>query len=357
MKQQPTIEDVARKTSLSISTVSLVLNDKPNVSEATRRRVKKAIREMGYHPHRSARVLASKLSGNIGFILTEDHFKQSEPFYTKIFLGTEFAAREQNYYILLTTVHKQFKKGESVPRFLLERNVDGVIIAGKIDGQYVDHIASMGVPIVLVDFIFPLKKFSSVLIDNRRGAAAAVDHLFEQGYTEIGFIGGDIQHPSISERFEGYKESLHVHHIPFREPYVDNIEDDTGIDNGYRAIGRMVSRNMKLEAVFAANDALAIGCMKYFKERGVRIPQDIALAGFDDIETSSHLEPRLTTVRVFKEEIGKLAVEHLVDTIKSKSQAVVTIHVPVELVVRESSSAQAPPLKQSLSKVSVVAGR
>ncbi len=94
MKQRPTIEDVARETSLSISTVSLVLNDKPNVSEETCRKVKKAIREMRFHPHRSARVLASKFTGNIGFILTEDHFQQSEPFYTKIFLGTEFAARE-----------------------------------------------------------------------------------------------------------------------------------------------------------------------------------------------------------------------------------------------------------------------
>lgn len=357
MKHQPTIEDVARKTSLSISTVSLVLNDKPNVSEETRRKVKKAIREMGYHPHRSARVLATKFTGNIGFILTEDHFQQSEPFYTKIFLGTEFAARELNYYILLTTVNKQFKKEESIPRFLLERNVDGVIIAGKIDERYVDHIASMGVPMILVDFIFPLKKISSVLIDNRRGAAAAVDHLFMQGHTDVGFIGGDIQHPSISERFEGYKESLSSHHIPFRESFVDSVEADTGIDNGYQAIRRMMSKNIKPDAIFAANDALAIGCMKYLKERDLRIPEDIALSGFDDIDTSSLGEPRLTTVRVFKEEIGKLAMEHLVDAIKSNSQAVVTIHVPVELVVRESSCASSHILEQPLPNVSLVTGR
>jgi len=353
MKQRPTIEDVARKTSLSISTVSLVLNDKPNVSEETRRKVKKAIREMGYHPHRSARLLATKSTGNIGFILTEDHFQQSEPFYTKIFLGTEFAAREKNYYILLSTVDKHFKNEESVPRFLLERNVDGVIISGKIDERYVDQIASMGVPIVLVDFTFPLKKISSVLIDNRRGAAAAVDHLFRQGYTKIGFIGGDIQHPSIAERFEGYKESLRSHNIPCRSSMVDITEVDTGSDNGYQAIHRLVSTNIKIEAIFAANDALAIGCMKYCKEHGIRIPDNIALAGFDDIETSSHLEPRLTTVRVFKEEIGKLAAEHLIDIIKSKSPAVVTIHVPVELIVRESSGASKFSPEQSLSGVSL----
>ncbi len=183
---------------------------------------------------------------------------------------------------------------------MLERNVDGVIVSGRIDEQYVDHIASMGVPIVLVDFSFPLKNFSTVLIDNRRGAAVAVDHLFKQGYTKIGFIGGDIQHPSIAERFEGYKDSLRLHHTPFRDSMVDIIEEDTGGDNGYLAMSRMMSNNIDIDAIFAANDALAIGCMRYCKENEIRIPRDIGLAGFDDIETSSHVEPKLTTVRVFK---------------------------------------------------------
>ncbi|HEX9614557.1 MAG TPA: LacI family DNA-binding transcriptional regulator, partial [Bacteroidota bacterium] len=132
MKQRPTIKDVARKAGLSLSTVSLVLNEKENVSVETRTKVLKIINELDYHPRRSARGLASKLTGNIGFILTDDHFTQAEPFYTKIFLGTEFEARKHNYYVLLTTVGRTVKESAEVPRFLLEQNVDGVVIAGRI---------------------------------------------------------------------------------------------------------------------------------------------------------------------------------------------------------------------------------
>ncbi len=337
MKRRPTIEDVARRSSLSISTVSLVLNDKPNVSEETRRRVKRAINELGYHPHRTARGLASRSSGNIGFILTENHFQQSEPFYTKIFLGTEFAAREHNYYVLLTTVSKEFREKESMPRFLLERNVDGVIIAGKIDERYIDGVVAMGFPVVLVDFIVPLKKISSVLIDNRRGAAAAVEHLVKQYHSAIGFIGGDLSHPSILERYEGYRDALRQHNLPFLDSFVDVRENDTGIENGYRAAQRLFSSDAKPRAVFAANDALAIGCMRYLKECDVKIPAEIGLAGFDDIEAGSHVIPRLTTVRVFKEEMGRVALEQVLEAMKSKSKTVVTVHVPVELVINQSS--------------------
>lgn len=151
-----------------MSTVSLVINKSGHVSGATRKRVLDVIDKLGYHPSHSARPLASKTSGNIGFILTEDHFSQAEPFYTKIFLGTEFDARRHHYYILLTTVANTFKEHESVPRFLLERNVDGVIISGKINEKLVDYIVDLGLPIVLIDFSLPKKRLSSVLIDNRR---------------------------------------------------------------------------------------------------------------------------------------------------------------------------------------------
>ena len=135
----PTIKDVAKKAGVSLSTVSLVINDKQNVSEATIRKVQQAIQELNYHPRRSAQVLASKKSGNIGFILTNDHFSRAEPFYTKIFLGSEFEARKHNYYILLTTIENKFSK-KSIPRFLLEKNVDGVILAGRVPESLVNYI-------------------------------------------------------------------------------------------------------------------------------------------------------------------------------------------------------------------------
>ena len=127
-----TIKDVAKKAGVSIATVSLVIHNHERISSATRNKVQKIIKELNYHPIRSARGLVSRTSGNIGFIVTDDLFSRSEPFYTKIFLGTEFQARENEYYILLTTIPSKNK----IPRFILERNVDGIILAGKIPQEF-----------------------------------------------------------------------------------------------------------------------------------------------------------------------------------------------------------------------------
>ncbi|MGA2625104.1 MAG: LacI family DNA-binding transcriptional regulator [Bacteroidota bacterium] len=338
MKRRPTIQDVAKETSLSISTVSLVLNNQPHVSDETRRKVLQAIAELGYYPHRGARGLASRLTGNIGFIISDDHFTQVEPFYTRIFLGTEFESRDHDYYVLLTTVSKRFnKKNPSVPRYLLERNVDGVIIAGRISEALVEHIDKLALPMVLVDYALKRRRISSVLIDNRSGVRAAILHLIQGGHREIAFIGGDLQHPSIAERYEAYKKTLEENNLTCRPSLVVTDETDTRVHNGYNAAGRLLKQEGKPTAIFAANDAMAIGCMRYLKAVGKEIPDDVAVVGFDDIEMSSHVEPRLTTVRVPKEEMGKLAVRLLVGIIKSKVETITTVHVPVELVVRESS--------------------
>ena len=337
MKHRPTIRDVAKKSGLSLSTVSLVINNRGNVSPGAREAVQKVVRELAYHPTRSARGLASKTSGNIGFILSDEHFSQAEPFYTRIFLGTEFEARDHNYYILLTTVGNQFDPDVYVPRFLLERNVDGIIIAGKVNEKLISHIDSLDLPIVLVDFEIKRAHHSAVLIDNWRGATLAVEHLLSLGHKRIAFIGGDVRHPSITDRYEAYQNTLHMAGVFLEESYEVTDEEETSVEGGTSAAERLFASGAKPTAIFAANDAMAIGCMRHLKSRGLRIPQDVAIVGFDDIEISSHIEPHLTTVRVLKEEMGKIAVQRVVDSINAKTKIVVTTHVPVELIVREST--------------------
>jgi LacI family transcriptional regulator len=345
MKRKPTIEDVARKASLSISTISLVINNKSNVSNETREKVQKAIDELGYHPKRGARGLASNLTGNIGFILSHDHFSLAEPFYTKIFLGAEFAARDLNYYVLLTTVSSQKRARNGIPRFLPEQNVDGVIIAGKVGEDLLMKIEQFGIPVVLIDYNFPRKELSNVCIDNSGGVRAAVGHLVEQGFTDIGFIGGELTHPSILERFNAYRMALEEHGIVVDDNIISTGEPDTGLENGFAAASRMHKESRLPAAILAANDAMAIGCMQYLKSVSLMIPEDVAVVGFDDIEMSSHIEPRLTTVRVFKEEMGKLGVKRLVEMIKSQTKTIVTVRVPVQLMVRESTVIQHAPNK------------
>jgi LacI family transcriptional regulator len=337
VKHRPTIRDVARKAGLSLSTVSLVINNRGNVSPETRAGVQKVIRELSYHPTRSARGLASKTSGNIGFILSEEHFSQAEPFYTRIFLGTEFEARDHNFYILLTTVGDQFDPDTYVPRFLLERNVDGIIVAGKVNEKLISYIDSLGLPIVLVDYEMKRAQHSAVLIDNWRGATLAVEHLLALGHRKIAFIGGDIRHPSLTDRFEAYQNTLRQAGVVLEGSYEITDEEETSVEGGAGAAERLFASGARPTAIFAANDAMAIGCMRYLKSRGVGIPGDVAVVGFDDIEMSSHIEPHLTTVRVLKEEMGKIAVQRVVDSINAKTRIVVTTHVPVELIVREST--------------------
>jgi len=336
-----TIRDVAKKSGLSVSTVSLVLNQKASVAKETRERVQKVIAELNYHPQRSARGLASKSSGNIGFILTDDHFNVAEPFYTRVFLGTEFEARKHNYYVLLTTVAPTIRATKEMPRFLLEHNVDGVIIAGKIGTPWIDYVRERNLPIMLVDYDIPRHRLSTVTMDNRVGARLVVEHLLELGHTKIGFIGGDIEHPSIAERYHAYCDTLQSHGIEINSSWKSIDEPDTRLENGYRATKRLLSAvAMRPTAVFAANDALALGCMKYCKEVGLSVPESVAIVGFDNIEAGLLVEPRLTTVNVHREEMGAMAVRRLVEMMRDKTDVVVTTTTPVELVIRESSGAK-----------------
>jgi LacI family transcriptional regulator len=352
--KRPTIKDVARQSGFSLSTVSLAINQRGYVSPDTRSKILKVVEDLSYHPTRSARGLASKTSGNIGFILTEDHFSAAEPFYTKIFLGTEFEARMHHYYILLTTVEDEFEAG-ATPRFLLERNVDGVIIAGKVSPKLIDRIETFGIPIVLVDYELKRKRFSAVLIDNRGGMRAGMQHLFDLGHRAIAFVAGDVEHPSIAERYQGYREMLEEHGIPPARELVSIDSNEPRVSTGAAAVEKMLSRGARPTAVVAANDAMAIGCMQYLKQAGIRIPEDVSVMGFDDIDTCAVTEPRLTSIRVFKEEMGRLAVQRIVEMIASKSQTVVTTQVPVELVIRDSTSAPSAGSNQA-AREGVAAG-
>lgn len=336
-----TIKDVAEKAGVSLSTVSLVINKKSNVSPETRRRVEDAIAELKYHPRRNARGLASKKTHNIGFILTDDHFSQAEPFYTKIFLGTEFEARKYDYYILLTTVQKNFREGSYVPRFLLERNVDGVILAGKVPVKLIDYIRKLGLPLVLVDYFTHKNRISTVLVDNYYGARLAVEHLVKEGHDKIAFVGGEANHPSIAERLRGYKEVLQEQNLPIVEELISHYEPYTGVNDGYKATCRLLDVGTSFTAIFASNDTMAIGAMRCLRERNLVVPQDVSIIGFDDIEVCLQVEPRLSTVRVFKEELGVMAVRRIVEKIKDERMMVTHISVPVELVLREST-AKAP---------------
>jgi len=337
-KMAPTIKDVAKKADVSIATVSLVVHNSERISSETRKRVLKVIKELNYYPSRSARDLVSRKTGNIGFILTADHFLRTEPFYTKIFLGTEFEAHINEYYILLTTVDTDFRKGDLLPRFVLERSVDGVIIAGKVPDTLIESIQEHNLPIVFVDYVPSTGDYPTIMIDNTKGGTVATQHLLQLGHSNIAFIAGDINHPSINDRFHGYKTALEKAGISINSNYIITDEDYPARANGYSAARKLFANNNEITACFACNDAMAIGMLQYLKENNIRIPEDVSIIGFDDVEVDLLLNPSLTTIRVPKIEIGAEAVRLMVGLLKNKESSPKKIFVPIELIVRNSTT-------------------
>ncbi len=334
---RPTIKDVAMQANVSIATVSLVLHDNKRISALTKNKVLKTVKALNYHPLRSAQDLVNRRTGNIGFILTDDRFLRTEPFYTRIFLGTEFEAGDNDYYVLLKTIKRDFKKGDPIPRFILERSVDGIIIAGKVPNTFVDEILKYKLPIVFIDYQVPNNKFPSIIIDNINGGIVATKHLIDQGHKSIAFIGGDISHPSINERLIGYRSAHENASLKIDEELIITTAESTDRQNGYNSAKALFSKNKKITAIYACNDAMAIGVMQFAKDNNIIIPEDISLIGFDDVEADLLLDPPLTTIRVPKIKLGIEAVQLLINNIKTKNQLPKKILVPVELIVRKST--------------------
>lgn len=333
-----TIKDVAKKAGVSIATVSFVINDSKRVTPETKSRILQSIKALNYYPSKSAVSLVSGKTGNIGFILTDDHFLRTEPFYTRIFLGTEFEARNAGYYILLTSINPGFNDDDTLPRFILNKSVDGIIVAGKVPVNLIDRMSSYGLPTVFVDYVPSTNNFPVVLIDNLQGGIIATEHLIGLGHTNIGFIGADIEHPSLADRLIGYKNALEKARIPVKNNLIVTEAKYPDRINGYNSAKKLFQRNKNLTAVFACNDAMAIGALHFFKDNGLKVPENISIIGFDDVEADLMLTPPLTTIRVPKIEMGSEALKLMVSTLKNKKSMTKKILVPVELIARESTA-------------------
>jgi LacI family transcriptional regulator len=339
-----TIKDVAEEAGVSISTVSLALNDKGYVSPDTRARIQGAAKHLGYVARPAARQLAKQETGNIGFVLRADHFARSEPFYTHVFLGTEFEADRHDLYVLLATIPEDYTPGEQTPRFLRQRNVDGVLVAGKVDLAFLEEVEAANLPMVLIDF--ENHHHPSVAIDNQSGARSAVQHLLDLEHENIAFVGADMQHPGLLARLDGYRLALSAAGLPINPTLIitktnGNPDRETG-----KMLGeRLIAMDPRPTAVFCVNDALALGILDVALMNDIAVPESLSIVGFDDVTGARIAAPALTTVRVFKEQLGELALRYLtelmggsVDTSDRFRRGSHNIKVPTELVVRDSSA-------------------
>lgn len=325
-----TLEEIARAAGVSPSTVSRILNGTARVSDAKQQAVEKAIAEFHYQPNVLARSLASGRTNTIG-VLTQ---AIASPFYGEWLRGIEDTLLEPGLTPLFVSSHWSPQEEAARLEQLLARRVDGVIILhGQISEELLIRYSARAPLVVLGRSLGPHDALSCLPIDNITGARDATDHLITLGHRNIAFVAGPPNHADSIERLIGYKAALEGAGIAFDASLV--IEADFTEAGGFKAMEQLFDTASHLTAVFCSNDQMAYGARLAMYRRGLRVPEDISLVGFDDLPTSVYMTPPLTTVRQPTYEIGCLAARAVVQLIRGEQ--VTMDPVPLTLEVRETT--------------------
>ena len=311
------IKEVALKAGVSIATVSRVINDKGPVAGETRRRILEAIEQLRYVPHGAARSLITNQTDTIGVLLPDLYGE----FFSEVIRGIDLAARRSGFHVLVSGFHSDRAEIEAVLRALRGR-VDGLIVLSPdVDAQSLRRNLPETLPVVLLntrmDGSLDGAAFDAINVDNHGGAFAMVRHLAGLGHRRIALIRGPEENADARERLRGYRDALRAEGIE-RSPGLE-IPGDFSEESGYRAGRCLLALEPRPEAVFAANDSMAIGCLFALREAGVEVPGDVALAGFDDIPIARYLTPPLSSVHVPITELGTRAMERLLHAVESKN--------------------------------------
>lgn len=332
------IYDVAKRSGLSVVTVSRVLNKDPSVREKNRQKVLQAMKELAYHPKAAARSLAKGRTGLVGMMIST----LDDSFFDEVTKEISHQLAERGYYLTLSIVSGEEEDRSSM--FFHEDHVDGVILLSPMNEISTTlELKERNIPYVLIDHQFPAPAVPTIAIDNYAGAMMAVNHLIELGHQEISFIGGPEMFLSSRERERGFRDAMERAGLtPF------SIEPgDFQIASGQAAADRWIAAGTIPTGVFAADDHMALGVMDVCKSAGIRIPKDISIVGFDDQLFGSQFRPKLTTVRQPAERIGRKAVELLLERIEKpdgkEGEEPADILLTPELVIRESTSCPGGP--------------
>jgi len=322
-----TIKEVAAQAGVSVATISRVLNGKGPVRETTLRRVMETCQALHFAPHGTARSLSIRRTHTVGLLLPDLHGE----FFSEVIRGIDAQARRTGYHLLVSGFHSDHEEMIAVFRAVRGR-VDGLIVMSP-DRQASDLCSHLpaGFPVVLLNRLAGAPH--TITIDNYGGAYAMVRHLRGLGHERIAFIKGPEENADAAERLRGYRDAV-GRRIEFGGDFTESA--------GAAAGQQLLSMRSAPTALFAANDSMAVGALTAFREAGVRVPEDIALAGFDDIPIARYVTPPLTTVNVDLAELGRRAFDVLVtgmtgDEIDPRHEV-----LPTALVIRESCGAKVP---------------
>ncbi|MGQ9628992.1 MAG: LacI family DNA-binding transcriptional regulator [bacterium] len=330
------IKDISREVGVSVNTVSRALNDKDDISEETKRRVFEAAKRLNYTKNHLAMGLRARRTKTLAVIVPEN----SNPFFAEVVRGVEEVVRSKGYGLILCNTEQDSELERKAIELVVEKRVDGIVMSPtQKDEGVVEKLMEYEKPFVLVGRYFEGLDTNYVVTDNVLGAQMMAQHLVERGHRRILILNGAKEISSAKDRLRGFRMALEERGLELDESLVGFGAMDA--DDGYKMMGSILDARTPSEftAVFCFSDYVAVGAMKAIKERGLAIPRDLALAGYDDIFFSSMLSPPLTTVRIPKRELGRLGGRILLRLLEGGelSETIKRVLKP-ELVVRESTA-------------------
>ncbi len=338
---QVTIKDIARELGISPSTVSRALKDHPDISPETKKAVNELAEKLNYQPNIVALSLRQSKTNTLGVIIPEIvHF-----FFSTVISGIEDVAYSAGYNVILTQSNESSQRERTDMKALFNSRVDGMLLSLSRETTTFDHIDSMmakGVPMVFFDRVYDHPNASKVIVDDFSGAKEATLHLIEQGCKRIAHIEGSTNLDITKQRLEGYLEALKEKNMPIDKSLIIPCHE-ASIEEGKKSTEKLLSMTPLPDGIFATNDPVAMGAMQAIREKGLKIPQDIAVVGFSNWLFSSMMDPPLSSVDQPGFEMGQEATRLLIRQIETKSKEDIdpkpeTKVLKTKLIVRASSS-------------------
>ncbi len=348
-RQKTTINDIARALNITASTVSRALNDHSSISEATRRAVLEKAKDLHYKPNQLAAALRSGRSHTVGVVVSA----ADRSFFGKVIRGIEDEVAPAGYSVIVTQTHDEYEREKQVLETLIRSQVDGVIASlGKYSPSH-DHyrrLVERGMPLVLFDNTDDELGVGQVVVDDFEGAYLAVKHLLDQGCRRIAHFAGPQHLPIYSERLRGYRTALSDHNLPFDIELV--VDCPSEVSSGIESIKKLWGLPQRPDALFSSSDYAALGAMKWLKEQGVKLPDELCLVGFSNEPFTSFLDPPLSTVDQHSRRMGRRAARLLLAEIKAAEPQPKKAMLKPELIIRASSRLKNRKKPASITTVS-----
>jgi DNA-binding LacI/PurR family transcriptional regulator len=330
------IKDIADALQLSPATVSMVFNNKKGVGSETRERVLEYANKVGYQINQTHRSV-SNAQRSIRFIVYKKNGKivANTPFFSELIESIESETRRNQFGLVISYFNADDSEADAM-RLINDSPLDGtIILATEMEPDDINKFRYVKTPIVLLDSYFELEKFDTIAINNVQSTFEAIKYLIDCGHRRIGHLKSSVRINNFDEREAGFKRALSVAGIDYNEDYTICLSPS--IDGSYTDMKSELKNQPELPtAFFADNDNIAFGAIRAMKEHGVNVPQDVSVIGFDDMPYSTLIEPKLTTVNVYKKRMGILAVRRMMERIRGETEEFVKIEVGADLIIRDS---------------------